>query len=145
VYREKISNDLTTTVVYAYAGALAPDGISATELRDELATRYRQSLAAAVTTTLPHFGTKITASYKWLNGPTVSRQDVYGESMYHIDPYLSMEIRQPLPSVFPGHMEVQADMGNLLAQGYVPISAGDGSVVLVPSYRYFRGGLSLQF
>jgi hypothetical protein len=145
VYREKISNDLTTTVVYAYAGALAPNGVSATELRDELATRYRQSLAAAVTTTLPHFGTKITASYKWLNGPTVSRQDVYGESMYHIDPYLSMEIRQPLPSVFPGHMEVQADMGNLLAQGYVPISAGDGSVVLVPSYRYFRGGLSLQF
>ena len=145
VYREKVSKSLTTTVVYAYAGALAPNGISSAELRDELATRYRQSLAAAVTTTLPRFGTKFTASYKWLNGPTVSRQDVYGESLYHVDPYLSMEIRQPLPSVFPGHMEVQADMGNLLAQGYVPISAGDGSVVLVPSYRYFRGGLSVQF
>ena len=145
VYREKVSKSLTTTVVYAYAGALAPNGVSSTELRDELATHYRQSLAAAVTTTLPRLGTKFTASYKWLNGPTVSRQDVYGESLYHVDPYLSMEIRQPLPSVFPGHMEVQADMGNLLAQGYVPISAGDGSVVLVPSYRYFRGGLSVQF
>jgi hypothetical protein len=145
VYREKVSKSLTTTVVYAYAGALAPNGASSTELRDELSTRYRQSLAAAVTTTLPRFGTKFTASYKWLNGSTVSRQDVYGESLYHVDPYLSMEIRQPLPSVFPGHMEVQADMGNLLAQGYVPISAGDGSVVLVPSYRYFRGGLSVQF
>jgi hypothetical protein len=145
VYREKISKSLTTTVVYAYAGALAPNGISSAELRDELATRYRQSLAAAVTTTLPRLGTKFTASYKWLSGATVSRQDVYGESLYHVDPYLSMEIRQPLPSVFPGHMEVQADMGNLLAQGYVPISAGDGSVVLVPSYRYFRGGLSVQF
>ncbi|HEY4709089.1 MAG TPA: carboxypeptidase-like regulatory domain-containing protein [Candidatus Acidoferrales bacterium] len=145
VYREKVSKDLTTTVVYAYAGALAPNGVVANELRDELATRYRQSLAAAVTATLPRFGTKFTASYKWLNGTTVSNQDVYGESLYHVDPYLSMEIRQPLPSVFPGHMEVQADMGNLLAQGYVPISTGDGSVVLVPSYRYFRGGLSLQF
>jgi hypothetical protein len=145
VYREKVSNNLTTTVVYAYAGALAPNGVVAAELRDELATRYRQSLAAAVTATLPRFGTKFTASYKWLNGTTVSNQDVYGESLYHVDPYLSMEIRQPLPSVFPCHMEVQADMGNLLAQGYVPISTGDGSVVLVPSYRYFRGGLSLQF
>lgn len=145
VYREKVSNNLTTTVVYAYAGALAPNGVVAAELRDELATRYRQSLAAAVTATIPRFGTKFTASYKWLNGTTVSNQDVYGESLYHVDPYLSMEIRQPLPSVFPGHMEVQADMGNLLAQGYVPISTGDGSVVLVPSYRYFRGGLSLQF
>ncbi len=145
VYREKISKNLTTTVIYAYAGALAPDGVSATALRDELATRYRQSLAAAVTTTVPRWGTKFTASYKWLSGPTVSQQDGYGESLYHVDPYLSMEIRQRLPSVFPCHMEVQADMGNLLAQGYVPVSTGDGSVVLVPSYRYFRGGLSLQF
>jgi hypothetical protein len=145
VYRERISNNLTTTIIYAYAGALAPDGISSPELRDELATRYRQSVAAAVTTTVPRWGTKFTASYKWLSGPTVSQQDGYGESLYRVDPYLSMEIRQRLPNVFPCHMEVQADMGNLLAQGYVPISTGDGSVVLVPSYRYFRGGLSLQF
>jgi hypothetical protein len=145
VYRERISKNLTTTVVYAYAGALAPDGVSSTNLRDELATRYRQSLAGAITATVPRFGTKFTASYKWLNGTTVSAQDVYGQSLYHVDPYLSMEIRQPLPSVFPGHMEVQADMGNLLAQGYVPVAVGDGSVILVPSYRYFRGGLSLQF
>ncbi len=145
VYREKFSNSLSTTVVYAYAGALAPNGVTSTDLREELATRYRQSLAAAFSATIPRFGTKFTTSYKWLGGPTVSRQDAYGESLYHVDPFLSMEIRQPLPSVFPGHMEVQANMGNLLAQGYVPISAGDGSVILIPSYRYFRGGLSLQF
>jgi hypothetical protein len=145
VYREKLSNNLSTTVVYAYAGALAPNGITSTDLREELATRYRQSLAAAFSATVPRFGTKFTTSYKWIGGATVSRQDAYGESLYHVDPFLSMEIRQPLPSVFPGHMEVQANMGNLLAQGYVPISAGDGSVVLIPSYRYFRGGLSFQF
>ena len=56
-----------------------------------------------------------------------------------------MEIRQPLPAFFQCHMEVMADVGNLLGQGYVPVSSGDGQVVLVPSYRYFRGGLSLQF
>lgn len=145
-YRQKITDDVSVAVVYAYAGALAPGAdIVAAGLRDELTTRYRHSLAGRVSTTVPRFGTKFSASYKWLNGPTVSRQDAYGESLYHVDPYLSMEIRQPLPSVFPGHMEVQADVGNLLAQGYVPISTSDGSVVLVPSYRYFRGGLSLQF
>ena len=42
-------------------------------------------------------------------------------------------------------MEVEADAGNLLAQGYVPVSTNRGQVVLVPSYRYFRGGLSFQF
>ncbi len=145
VYRDKINNNLTTTIVYAYAGALAPNGIVSTELRNELSTRYRQSLAGAVTTTVPKLHTKLTTSYKWLSGTTVSRQDPYGESLYHLDPYLSLEIRQSLPSIFPGHMEVQADLGNLLAQGYVPIASGDGSVLLVPAYRYFRGGLSLQF
>jgi hypothetical protein len=147
-YRQKVTDDVTVSVVYAYAGALAPGADTAgagAGLRDQLATRYRQSLAGRVSTTVPRFGTKFAASYKYLSGPTVSRQDAYGESLYRVDPYLSMEIRQPLPSVFPGHMEVQADVGNLLAQGYVPISTSDGSVVLVPSYRYFRGGLSLQF
>ena len=71
----------------------------------------------------------------------MSHQDVYGESLYHLDPYLSLEIRQPIP----GHMEVQADLGNLLGQGYVTMATSNGPVVLVPSYRYFRGGLSFQF
>jgi hypothetical protein len=145
VFRDKINSNLTTTVVYAYAGALAPNGIVNAELRNELATRYRQSVAGAITTTVPKSHTKLTTSYKWINGTAVSRQDPYGESLYHLDPYLSLEIRQPLPSMFPGHMEVQADLGNLLAQGYVPIASNDGSVLLVPAYRYFRGGLSLQF
>lgn len=145
-YRQKVTDNLSTTVVYAYAGALAPDGDpAASGLRDQLGTRYRHSVAARASTTAPRFGTKFAASYKWIGGPAVSRQDSYGESLYHLDPYLSMEIRQPLPSVFPGHMEVEADVGNLLAQGYVRISTREGSVVLVPSYRYFRGGLSLQF
>jgi hypothetical protein len=42
-------------------------------------------------------------------------------------------------------MEVQADLGNLLGQGYVTMATSSGGVVLVPSYRYFRGGLSFQF
>ena len=111
-------------------------------LRNELETRYRHSVAARLSITAPGVGTQFRASYKWISGPTVSHQDVYGESLYQIDPYLSMEIRQP---IFPGHMEVQADLGNLLGQGYVTMATSNGQVVLVPSYRYFRGGLSFQF
>lgn len=144
-YDRRLSDNLTTTVVYAYAGALAPDGNSAANLRDELSTQYQHSLAGRVTTTVPRLGTKLTVGYKWLSGSAVSRQDPYGESLYQLDPYLSMQIRQPLPNIFSCHMEVHADMGNLLAQGYVPVAQGDGYVVLVPSYRFVRGGLSLQF
>jgi len=145
-YKQRLTDRLTTAVVYAYAGALAPDQQSPGEaLSDQLTTQERHSVATSMTTTLPHIGTKITTGYKWLNGPAVSQQDPYGESLYHIAPYLSMQVRQPMPGFFSGHMEVEADAGNLLAQGYVPITTNQGRVILVPAYRYFRGGLSLQF
>jgi hypothetical protein len=144
-YREKLSDNLSVTLVYAYAGALAPNGETGETLRDELSTRYRSSVAARISTTVPRTHTKLICGYKWIDGSAVSRQDPYGEAVYHLDPYLNLEIRQPLPNLFPGHMEVQANVGNLLAQGYAPLSTSDGAVVLVPSYRYFRGGLSLQF
>jgi hypothetical protein len=140
-YREKVSDNLSITLVYAYAGALAPNGETGEALRDELSTQYRHSVAARISTIVPRLGTKVSCGYKWIDRSAVSRQDAYGESSYQLDPYLSLGIRQPLPY----HLEVEANVGNLLAQGYTPLSTSDGSVVLVPSYRYFRGGLSLQF
>ncbi|HKQ86924.1 MAG TPA: hypothetical protein VJS43_09150, partial [Candidatus Acidoferrales bacterium] len=74
-----------------------------------------------------------------------SQQDSYGEAMYGVDPYLTVGLRQPLPGVFPGHMVVQADMGNILSQGSTAVTARGRYVLLVPAYRYFRGGLSFQF
>jgi hypothetical protein len=145
-YRQRFSDGLSTTLVYAYAGALAPEeNVTDAALRDELATRYRNSVAARVTARVPRLGTKVSAGYKWIGGPAVSQVDGYGEALYQIDPYLSMELRQPLPKSLPCHIELVADAGNLLAQGYVPLSTTDGRVVLVSSYRFFRGGLSLQF
>ncbi|MGA8037179.1 MAG: carboxypeptidase-like regulatory domain-containing protein [Candidatus Acidiferrales bacterium] len=145
-YTRKFNDNIDLTLVYAYAGALAPNGDpSDVVLRNELSTQFRQSAAARVSAKVPRTGTRVTTSYKWMNGPTVSQQDAYGESVYHIDPYLSVQIHQRLPSFVPGHAEIVADCGNLLAQGYVTLNTSDGSVVLIPTYRYFRGGLSFQF
>ena len=141
-----MTDNLDATFIYDYAGVLSPmDEPVDASLRDQLANRYRNSLAARVSGTVPRFGTKLSVGYKWIGGQSVTHLDPYGESLFHLDPYLNMEIRQQLPSFFPGHVEALADFGNLLAQGYVPVSTGDGHVVLVPSYRYFRGGLSVQF
>ena len=43
------------------------------------------------------------------------------------------------------HAEIVADCGNIFAQGYVTLATNDGQVVLVPTYRFFRGGVSFQF
>ncbi len=146
VYQQKLSGNLDVTMIYAYGGVLAPNESPVeAALRNELATQYRVSAAARFTAKIPHTGTKIVSGYKWINGSAVSQQDPYGQSVYHLDPYLSIQIRQKLPGFIPGHAEVLADCGNLLAQGYVTLATSDGQVVLVPTYRFFRGGLSFQF
>jgi Carboxypeptidase regulatory-like domain len=145
-YHQKFSDNVTATVIYEYAGALSPtEDPSQAALRNQLAMRYRQSVGGRLTARVPRIGTKFTAGYKWINGPVVSAMDPYGESLYHLDPYLSLGIHQPLPSFIPGHAELLADCGNLFAQGYVPLATPDGRVVLIPTYRFIRGGLSFQF
>ena len=114
-------------------------------LRDALRIKPRQSVGVNVATKLPRTGGRITAGYKWINGPAVSRVDSYGESLYQTDPFLHVSLRQQLPKFGPGRWEAIADCDNLLAQGYVTMSTRDGIVTLVPAFRTFRGGLSLQF
>src|SRR6185437_8905429 len=89
VYQQKIREGLMATVVYAYAGALAPLALTApsASLRDDLATRYRHSVAGTVSAKVPYTKTRITTGYKWINGTVVSRQDEFGEAFYGIDPY----------------------------------------------------------
>ncbi|MGA7090082.1 MAG: carboxypeptidase-like regulatory domain-containing protein [Candidatus Acidiferrales bacterium] len=145
-YRRKVSDTTDATFVYSYAGALAPaDELASAALRDQLSTQYRSSAAARISTQIPRLHTRLSTGYKWLSGSAVSPQDAWGEAIYHVDPYLSIQLRQPLPSFIPGHVEALVDVGNLLKQGYVPIATADGNVILVPSYRYLRGGLSFQF
>jgi hypothetical protein len=143
--REKIDDDVELTAVYSYGGALTPSEAVDGLLRDVLRTAQRHSFGAGVTAKVPRLGTKVSAGYKWVNGVTVSRVDSFGESLYQLDPYLHVGFRQPLPKFALGRWEAIADCDNLLAQGYVPATSRDGHVVLVPAFRTFRGGLSVQF
>ena len=77
------------------------------------------------------------AGYKWVSGVTVSRVDMYGESVYQMDPYLHIGVRQPLPKFALGRWEAVADCDNLLAQGSVPLNTRDGRTTLVPAFRSF--------
>lgn len=147
VYREKLSGDWEFAAIYAGAGALAPDGVSASShLPDHLTTALRHSVAARISGRVPGSHTQIAASYKWINGPVVSRQDIFGEAALGIDPHLSLSVKQPLPSFrTSGHWEALADFRNMLSQGYVPVGQADGGLLLTPVVRSFRGGVSFQF
>jgi len=144
-YEQRLSKNLSATAVYSWAGALAPAMNSPANgsLREALSTQYRHSIAGSVSSRIPVLGTQLTTGYKWIDGVVVSRQDEYGEAYFRLDPYFNLVIHQPIPCLH--RMQAIADFGNLLAQGYVPMTTRDGQVVMVAAYRTFRGGISVQF
>jgi hypothetical protein len=143
--REKFDGDVELTAIYSFGGGLAPVDGTDGSLRDRLRTTQRHSFGASVSAKVPRVGTKVNAGYKWVNGVTVSRVDSYGESLFQFDPYLHLSVRQPLPKFTLGRWEAIADCDNLLAQGSVSMASRDGHLVLLPAFRTFRGGLSVQF
>jgi Carboxypeptidase regulatory-like domain len=142
---EKVSDNLEVTAIYAYAGALSPTDILNASTRDMLRDTMHNSVGGSVSTKLPRLHTRLNAGYKWVSGEAVSRLDAYGESLYQMDPFLHVGVRQPLPKFAPGRWEAIANCDNLFAQGYVTVNTQDGRAVLVPAFRTFRGGLSVQF
>jgi hypothetical protein len=144
-FRERLDGGVELTAVYSFGGALTPMADADGLLRDILRTAPRHSFAAGISTKVPHLSTRIQAGYKWVNGVTVSSVDSFGESLFQTDPYLHVVLRQPLPRFALGRWEAVADCNNLLAQGYVSTNSRDGHVILVPAFRTFRGGLSVQF
>ena len=143
--REKLTDDLEWTTVYALGGVLAPSDEVGGVLRDSLRSVSRNSIGTNVSWTSQRSHTKVTAGYKWVNGPALSRLDNFGETLYQMDPFLHFSIRQRLPRFGLGRWEAIADCDNLMAQGYVPMTTRDGQAILVPAFRTVRGGLSVQF
>jgi Carboxypeptidase regulatory-like domain len=144
-YKEKLGNDVELTALYAFAGALTPSSAAAGPLRELFRTAGRHSAGAKVSGRVPRLGTRVTAGYEWVSGTTLSRVDSYGESLFDMEPYLHVAVHQRLPKFGPGRWEANAECDNLLAQGYVTLNTQDGRVTLMPAFRTFRGGLSLQF
>jgi Carboxypeptidase regulatory-like domain len=144
-YREKLGNDVELTALYAFAGALTPSSAAAGPLRELFRTAGRHSAGGKVSARVPHLGTRVTAGYQWVSGTTLTRVDGFGEALFDMEPYLHVGVHQRLPKFGPGRWEANAECDNLLAQGYVTLNSADGRVTLMPAFRTFRGGLSLQF
>ena len=149
VLQRKIMEDLTVTLDYAYGGVLdlSRSDAQLASVRQLLTLQRRHALAATLRGTVPHAKTKWIASYRWVNGQALTPVDLFNTSPGQTDSYLNVFIRQPIPCPgISGHVDALVDVRNLLAQGYVPVVAGDGrTVYLVQSARSVRGGLAFTF
>jgi hypothetical protein len=89
------------------------------------------------------------ANYGWVQNGALVPSHVFTTQNIDLMPGLNFFVRQPLPSFFgmPGHLELTADVRNILAQDYLPIAAGGSgrNLLIVQSPRGLRGGLNFIF
>ncbi len=149
VVQRKISDDFTVTVDYSSGAVVTAEAPSTWQnLAQALATSRQHSVGTKFAGYIPTSGTRWIASYKWTSGNALSSVDAFNASPGQTDPYLSIFIRQPLPSTsfIPGKMDALLDLRNLLAQGYLPVMGQDGrALYMVQSARSLRGGLAFTF
>ncbi|MFY9979673.1 MAG: carboxypeptidase-like regulatory domain-containing protein [Candidatus Sulfotelmatobacter sp.] len=150
VLQRKFRSDLSATFDYAYGGALdlsQPD-VQLQQARQWISTERRHAIAAKLSGNLPGTHTRVIASYRWLSGPALTPVDMFNASPGETDPFFSLVVRQPIPTLgfLPAHMEALIDLRNLLAEGYVPVMGRDGQTVyLVQAARSVRGGVAISF
>jgi hypothetical protein len=150
VAQRKFCPELTATLDYGYGGVLELEqpGVGWDDVRSNLRHTWMHSAAIKLNGTVPRWNTEWIVSYRWTSGAALTPVDLFNASAGQTDPFFNLFVRQPMPHVrfVPGRMEALIDLRNLLAQGYVPVIAPDGSTVyLVQSARSVRGGVAFTF
>ena len=155
-YRQQLGQRGEVGVMYAFGSALAVNpstgsvgvSVDASNLPDYLSTQFTQSVSGRFSTYVPGLNTQIISTYSWLPAGRITLVDPYGQSRMEFQPFLGLQIRQPLPKIdmLPLRIVAIADFRNLLDQGSLSIRRPDGSsVLLTPAYRTIRGGFAVQF
>ncbi len=149
----QLSDNWTVTVGYGNAGVLeasrdrmATD--NAAELRSSLQTKRRHQATLQLAGLLEPTGTRFATSYQFMNGKALTPGHFYMTDRINPQQGLNVHVRQPIPffGVRGGKVEATADIRNILAQGYQPITTASGRrLQLVHSPRALRGGLAFIF
>ena len=96
---------------------------------------------------MPGSGTHLATSYGWTDFRALMPEHLSLTEQANQTVGWNVSIRQPLPFIpgLPGRLEATGEMRNLLAQDYLPLSAGGRRALLTNSPRAVRGGLSFIF
>ncbi len=150
---QNVGDRFSATFAYGSAGVLRADGgvlqsDSPDELRSMIHSSHRRWAATRIAGIIPVTGTRLVGSYQWTDYSTLATSHRYITQTFSPETGLNFQIRQPVPTfgIFPGRLEATAEVRNMLAQGYLPITGADGRrLLLVQSPRALRGGFSFIF
>lgn len=141
------------TVAYGTLGVVTPDpdGMpvrDAENLREAMSAANRGAVTVRGEGAWKKTGTRYVASYQYADLKSAVPMANYSTQPDRVEPGLNIAIRQPIPFFMgvAGHVEATAEMRNMLAQGYLPLSMADGrQILIVNNPRVFRGGLAFIF
>jgi hypothetical protein len=129
-------------------GESALEGSSGYQLRRSLRHGQRRWISVRYSFTAPRTHTSLTSSYRWADGRSLTAPHLYLTQPLRTDIGWNIHVRQPVPTVssMRGRLEITADLRNLLAQGYLPVSTGAGRrALLLNTPRSVRGGFNFIF
>lgn len=150
---QRFGDDFTVAFAVGTTGVLAGDeahpiGPQPDQLRRQMRPERRTWLATRVATVAPWSGTRVATSFQWTDYRALSPTHLFLTQGFQPELGLNLQIRQPIPvlSIWSARLEASAELRNLLAQGYVPVSTFDGrKLFLIQNPRAVRGGLSFIF
>ena len=149
---QHLGENYNVALIDGTVGVFSPmqetSGDGAGDLRKILQTGHRQALTLRASGTVKSIGTRFVASYQWTDYATALQGPNYSTQSSRPQPGLNIMLRQPIPAIpgVRGRVEASAEMQNILAQGYLPLTmAGSQPLLLVGSPRSFRGGLAFVF
>jgi hypothetical protein len=156
-YTASVTQDLgdnyKVALVYGSLGVVSPRGgemslNSAEDLRKMMEVGHRPALTLRVSGTLKATGTRLMASYEWTDYQAATPGPNFSTESPRPEPGLNFIVRQPMPNIprVPWRMEASAELRNLLAQGYLPLTTtGGDQFLLINTPRTLRGGIAFVF
>jgi hypothetical protein len=148
---QTFGDGLEASLAAGRGGALTADprnvGADASDVRGLIHDAQRTWATLRVSETLRGSGTRIITSYGWTDPGAMMPAHLFLTQESNQATGLNIRLRQPLPMLFglPGRLEAMAEVNNLLAQGYLPLSVAGRRALLTNSPRAVRAGLNFIF
>jgi len=156
-YERDLGHHTQMGVMYDFGDALgvAPAGgdgegvsLNPENLASIVRSQFTQAISGKFSVRVPSAKTQVITTYAWMPAGRVTVVDPYGHGRMEFQPFLGVQIRQPLPRIdaLPVRIVALVDVRNLLGQGDIPLAQRNGRpIFLTPAYRTVRGGFAVQF
>lgn len=147
---QKLGQKIDFTLVYGRMGGFSarPGPLDANATPSFLGRADHNVASFNMQAILPLSATQLVANYGWADSHVIVPDHLFTTQQLYVTPGLNFIVHQPLPGFLGlgGRLELTAEVRNLLAQGYVPVTTADGrTLLLVQAPRALRGGVNFIF